>query len=247
MKKSKVSTKPKSKATTSSKGKKTANPEKDVKTRGAKSSPKSAATRKKILDASKKVFGEHPYHSASIRMIGKEAGIEHPLINYYYPSKSDLFEAVVSELEGFRLKNNIEWLKEISTMPVERSLSVYMDKFLDYHYKNPDVFRVYALNYAQPRLEEQIPASKTIQAVFERDLDAMMEYTNIPAPRHEVEMFSFNMSTLLISYLGAANSHAQRLNMDPNSIQYLNWIKETILYTFLPLLKKMFADYPKKT
>ena len=46
--------------------------------------PSKKVTRLKILKAARKVFAQRAYHAASIRMIGKEAGIDHPLISYYY-------------------------------------------------------------------------------------------------------------------------------------------------------------------
>ncbi len=89
-------------------------PKVSKKSKSLEEKKRESATRKKILDASKKVFGENPYHSASIRNIGKEAGIEHPLINYYFPAKADLFEAVICELEEHRLKYQTHWLKDVT-------------------------------------------------------------------------------------------------------------------------------------
>ncbi len=57
----------------------------------AKSKGKKKETRDKILNAASQIFASYPYHTASIRMIGKQAEIEHPLISYYFASKADLF------------------------------------------------------------------------------------------------------------------------------------------------------------
>ncbi|MBU3916158.1 TetR/AcrR family transcriptional regulator [bacterium] len=199
-----------------------------------------SATRKKILTAAKKVFGENPYHSASIRAIGKEAGIEHPLINYYFPAKSDLFSAVISELEEHRLKHQTKWLKEAREMDPHRGFSTFLDKVLDYYNKYPQIFRTIALNLVQTNLIEQIPAYDIIQASFKRDIEVLRKQLKMTAPQHEIEMFSHSVSTLMISYLGAANCYATLLNMDPDSFQYLNWVKETVVFALLPRLKKMF-------
>ena len=54
------------------------------------------ATREKILAAAKKVFAQHPYSTASIRMVGKTAEIDHPLISYYFPTKAELYEGALA-------------------------------------------------------------------------------------------------------------------------------------------------------
>ena len=48
-----------------------------------KNKGKEKATRTLILNAAIRVFSRHAYRAASIRMIGKEAEIDHPLISYY--------------------------------------------------------------------------------------------------------------------------------------------------------------------
>ena len=57
--------------------------------------PAKKVTRLKLLKAARKIFAQYAYHVASIRMIGKEAKIDYPLISYYFPSKAVLFEAVL--------------------------------------------------------------------------------------------------------------------------------------------------------
>ncbi len=206
-----------------------------------------SATRKKILAAAKKIFGENPYHSASIRSIGKEAGIEHPLINYYFSAKSDLFSAVISELEEHRLKHQTKWLQDAREMDPYRGFSLFLDKVLDYYNKHPQIYRTIALNLVQTNLIEQIPAYDIIQAGIKRDCDVMQEQLKMTAPQHEIEMFSRSVSTLMISYLGAANCYATLMDMEPDSFQYLNWVKETVIFALLPRLKKMFSKEKPKT
>jgi AcrR family transcriptional regulator len=48
-------------------------------------------TVERILRSARKIFSEHPYHTASIRMIGNDAGLNYPLIAYYFSTKAALF------------------------------------------------------------------------------------------------------------------------------------------------------------
>ena len=74
--------------------------------------PAQKATRLKILKAARKVFAQYAYHAASIRMIGKEAGIDHPLISYYFPSKANSYYAGILGIPANSRPYN-QWVKEM--------------------------------------------------------------------------------------------------------------------------------------
>ncbi len=60
-----------------------------------------AERREQILDAALNVFARHGFHKATIKQIAREAGLKSPaLIYWYFPSKADLFHAVVQRLAG---------------------------------------------------------------------------------------------------------------------------------------------------
>jgi len=207
---------------------------------GLKKRKKSSITREKILAAAEKVFGTYPYHQASYRMIGMEAGIEHPLINYYFPSKSELFRAVIIDIQSQRTVLQDQWFSEIKRMDPARGLSVHLDNVLDHYHKHPDGYRIIALNMIQTTAIEQVPAFEILQLCLAEDMLHFAERLKPPVPPHEIEMFTRSFSTLLINYLGLASCYAAMLNLDPDSIQYLNWVKDTITYALLPRLEKMF-------
>lgn len=60
--------------------------------------PKAVPTQDKILLAATKVFAEHGFKDATIRMICKEAGVNVALVNYYFRSKAELYKAVIAFL-----------------------------------------------------------------------------------------------------------------------------------------------------
>ena len=89
------------------------------------------STREKILEAATQVFADYPYYTASIRMIGKAAEIDHPLINYYFPTKAALFEEVLKiSTEKYYLAN-ISWFDGLAKLGPEKGLSLYIDRFFD--------------------------------------------------------------------------------------------------------------------
>jgi TetR/AcrR family transcriptional regulator len=58
--------------------------------------------RQRILEAAVRVFGNNGYGSATIRDIGKEAGVNSALLYYYFEDKKALYlEAILMVLGGF--------------------------------------------------------------------------------------------------------------------------------------------------
>jgi AcrR family transcriptional regulator len=47
-----------------------------------------------ILDAAEALFGVHGFHGVTVREVGKEAGVDPALLNYYFGSKRGLFDEV---------------------------------------------------------------------------------------------------------------------------------------------------------
>lgn len=202
---------------------------------------KSDITREKILNAALTVFGSYPYHRASFRMIGTEAGVEHPLINYYFPSKSELFRTLVTRIQARRETSLRQWFTDIRRMDPARGLSVFLDKVLDDYHQYPDGYHVVALNIAQARDAGQIPAIDMINSFLEAEARIFAEIINPPVPPFEVEMFIRSFSTLIISFLGASPAYAAMQRLNPDGIQYLNWVKDAITYALLPRLETMLA------
>ena len=210
-----------------------------AKTKNPRNKAKGKETRAKILEAARHIFSNYAYRSATIRMIGKLAEIEHPLISYYFPNKADLFITVLKETIERQHKVESEWLDEVKAMTTERGLSVFIDHQLDFFRQHPEVFCIIALNKVQFEDGEQIPGYRLFQESIESTVKTFMEKVPMIAPEFEVEMYCRTLLNHLTNFLGASKFHASIMNMDPTSIQYLNWVKDATLYVFLPRLKMM--------
>ncbi len=53
--------------------------------------------RAQILEAANRLFAEHAFEELSMRELAEAAGISKPLLYHYFPSKTELFKAAVSE------------------------------------------------------------------------------------------------------------------------------------------------------
>ncbi len=203
---------------------------------------KKKETRDKILKAALQVFSRHPYQSSSIRMISKLGEIDHALISYHFGSKAELFKAVLSRKMEERLELQKGWFAAVKPMGAARGFSLFLDFILDDYRKRPGLFHIVSLNFQQADLENPIPGYDLVEAFIKTDVGRMKESLDLDVPDHEAEMFIRAMSTLLIGFLGSAGSYAKMMDMDPDSIIYFNWVKETVLFTLLPRFKQMVQN-----
>jgi len=207
-------------------------------------SAKKKATRLKILKAARKVFAQYAYHAASIRMIGKEAGIDHPLISYYFPSKAELFEAVLADiLEEWHTAHQT-WSEGLDQMLPEKSLSLYIDRILDFSRKRPYAAQVFLLNMVQAQDADTIPGYHAIQTFFDQSRQMLKSLVPMQVTDSDIEKFRQNFYTLAMSYVGAKSYYAAILGMPPNSREYKEWVKGALIWLFLPRLKQLMHGEP---
>jgi AcrR family transcriptional regulator len=201
--------------------------------------PAKKATRLKILKAARKVFAQYAYHAASIRMIGKEAKIDHPLISYYFPSKAVLFEAVLEDIVQEWHKANQTWFEGLDKMGPEAGLSLYIDRMLGYMRKHPYAAQVFLLNMVQAQNTDTIPGYQAIQTYFDQTAQLLKSLVPMQAADSDIEKFRQSFNTLVMSYAGAKSYYAGILGIPANSGQYKQWVKEMLMDLFLPRLKQL--------
>lgn len=201
-----------------------------------------SSTRDKILKAARKVFAEHPYNAASIRMIGKTAEIEHPLVNYYFPTKSNLFQMVLEDIAEENYQATQDFLKDMDKMKPYDGFNLYLDRLMAYNRKQPHAFRVLLLNMVQAEHAATIPGFKIIQDISRRTAQAFKNKVPLKASEEKIERFTTSFNSMVINYLGAQQYYAEILGMPPGSDSYAAWVKETLVYLFLPHLRNLIRD-----
>ena len=204
------------------------------------------ATRLKILKAARRVFAQYAYHAASIRMIGKEAGIDHPLISYYFPSKATLFEAVLADIVEEWHRANSSWMEGLNKMSPETGLALYIDRLISYSRNHPYAARVYLLNMVQAQDVETIPGYQAIQEFFDRTTRLLKSLVPMQASDSDIEKFRQSFNTLAMNYLGAKSYYAGILEIPANSQRYEIWVKEMLMDLFLPRLIQLIHGETNK-
>jgi AcrR family transcriptional regulator len=193
--------------------------------------------RTKILKAAQKVFSEHPYHTASMRMIAKEAGIDHPLIIYYFPSKGALFEAILVGLNQELSQELPKWFKGIGNMSLSKGVSTYLDRAIGFYRVNPGIMRIILLNMTQSiRKSGAIPGYQHIQKAFEMGAKVFKQSSRFKIKTRQMSFFTKGVNMMMTNLMGAREYHAEIQGLDPKSDAFFKWAKDVIMFMILPVL-----------
>jgi AcrR family transcriptional regulator len=202
-----------------------------------KKSPYGAATRERILAAACAVFSRFPYEAASIRMIAAEGGFYHSLIRHHYPSKASIFEALSKEGSEELREANKSWLKELEGLGPRAALSLYLDRFIAYYQSHPEIFRLVAQN--TPRENAQsIPGYDDLANLLAGIREDVEKANILLFDSQTLVRYLESLYGLFNYYLGSGIAVARHLGFEPDSQEYLKWVKETMMFVFLSILKQ---------
>jgi AcrR family transcriptional regulator len=211
---------------------KSANKKRPSKSKAAKEHKK-----EKILKAAKKVFSIHPYASASMRMIAREAQIDHPLIIYYFSTKAVLFETVLKHLIEQYKQAMPGWFLGIREMGLIDGVSKYLDRALGFHFEHPEIFRIILLNMTQSvKKGGMVPGYQAIQDIFNMWANGFSRRTRFNIKPKQTLSFLRCISLVMLNLIGAREYHAEIQGMNPKSDEYLRWVKKQIMFIVVPVL-----------
>jgi len=203
---------------------------------------KGAKTRQRILDAARHVFARHPYHSASIRMIASEAGMEHGTIRYHFAHKSTIFEEIVqAECEEI-YQNNRKWAKEIIGRGPEEGVSLYLDRILECYFNDPEPLYMINQNSSQVDTLETIPGYHHLINMLIRTREYSRKVFPVKVDSRDFDRYNDTFNALLINYVGASSLQAGSLGIEPDSSEYRAWVKDTMMFIMVPVMEKMIQN-----
>ncbi len=89
-----------------------------------------------ILDSAEALFSQHGFHGVTVREVGREAGVDPALLNYYFDSKRGLFEAVLLRraeiVNANRLLSMARYEAETNVLTVEGCLQAFFEPVLQW-------------------------------------------------------------------------------------------------------------------
>ncbi len=96
------------------------------------------STEEKIKEAARKVFSQKGYAATRTRDIAEEAQINLALVNYYFRSKEQLFQEVMSE-KVYQLFGTIVPILVNPGLSLETKIEILADSYIDMLLENPDL------------------------------------------------------------------------------------------------------------
>jgi AcrR family transcriptional regulator len=196
-------------------------------------------TRERIITAAREVFSEYSYHAATLRMIGKKGGFDHPLISYYFPAKAALFESVIGGICEELLRANRNWYAAVRDLSVKDALDRYFDFLIDFNRNNPRHFRILALNLAQALSFSDIPGYLTIKDFLNRHNSNFIEQMGLGDDLVETVMFTSAINVMVINYLGSSGVYSGMISSPDRGDEYFSWVKKSLLLLFEPWLRSL--------
>ena len=201
--------------------------------------PKSEVTKKMILEAARRVFEKQPYQSATLRMIGKEGGFHFTLINHYF-SKAQLFEAVAAQSLQELFDAFTGWINGLENLTPGKGLSLFLDRALHYLFQQPGAMLLLIHNISMEGGRVSIPGFDVFTSYVANTGNKMIQDFPLAAGKEQVVMWVHSLINMLISLVGFSSYHGKVLDMDPSQEAYRKWVKDCLMYCFLPPLRSMF-------
>ncbi len=198
------------------------------------------ATKQRVITAARKVFASYPYDAASIRMIGHEGGFNHSFIRYHFHTKARLFEAVSQTMIQEYIQASARMIEGAETGSLRENFDLVLKRFLDFGFNNPEALDILILNIGA--FDEAMDAFPGIRHMRQFQKDALGLFTSntyFSAPDHEIGMVFFLASIMIANCIGASWFYGKLLDLDPDSDQYREWVREMFTFLFYPAFKKL--------
>lgn len=196
-------------------------------------------TKRKILDAAKKVFSSHSYNAASIRRIGKELGLSHPLINYYYPSKAELFIEMMKEICDEFYHANSSWFEGREGKSLEEGFKLFIKQMVDYNFNHPELLRIISLNLSLAGKFDEIPGYGLLTDILLRTRKKFEKSTPMKASAREIGIFINSFNAMMLAFIGSSYGQAKIIGMDHESPEYRKWVIDAFYNIFIHRLKEL--------
>lgn len=196
--------------------------------------------RDQILQAATDVFSKYSYHKASLRMIAKQAGVDHPHLFYYFSNKADLFETVLKEQTDQYTQTMPSWFEGIKELNMIDALSTYFDRAIYFHLNQSQLLRITFLNMAQSvRKIYSLPGFEYMKKVNSFGFMMLQSSSRVNIPDDKKSIITTGFGQILTSLIGAREFHAEVQGLDPNKEEYSKWVKKVMISMMLPFLMSL--------
>lgn len=192
-------------------------------------------TEEKIIASAEKLFYQKGKSGTSMQDIADDAGINRTLLNYYYRSKDQLFEAVFRKAMGTFVPNLAAMLQ--SDMPFQDYVPVLVETVIDAMISNPQI-PIFVLQELSSN-PERMP-----QIIKEMGIDPSLAIKKMEKDGHVPEVYGMEPRQVILNILSlcifpfAARSVVTEILFNADNEAYLDAMKER--KKILPGMVKQF-------
>lgn len=102
--------------------------------------PRGEATRRKLLEAAEREFGEKGYHAASVSSITTRADVGQGTFYLYFRSKEEVFTTLVREIGHALRRHTAQAMNKVS--PRLKAERVGLQAFFEFAQQHPGLYRI---------------------------------------------------------------------------------------------------------
>jgi AcrR family transcriptional regulator len=152
--------------------------------------------RRQLLKVGAELFARHPYEELSMRKIARAAGISHPLLYRYFPSKQSFFRTALEEAAAELYARTVP----DSTLPPWEQLTTGLEAFLELIDENALAYRQLMRSAASaPEVREMVDDVR--ETTSQRILAGLFGAGAPPKARAAVKGWLWYMDGVLLDWI----------------------------------------------
>jgi TetR/AcrR family transcriptional regulator, regulator of cefoperazone and chloramphenicol sensitivity len=185
----------------------------------------------RILNKARLIFGQYGFHGATTRMIAEEVGIDISTLYYHWGEKSDLYEAVILDINEDLKTKLLEVENVIHGLPLEKRLAISLDLMTEYLFDHAEVSNLILLRYFAKTRDESALDFHVPEVITDiaRSMGLAKDRKSID---NAVKMQVLALMNAIHNFVSGENFFRSMLKIPRD--EYIALAKETIKFVLLP-------------
>ena len=185
----------------------------------------------RILKSARTLFGEYGFHGATTRMIAEEVGIDISTLYYHWGEKSDLYEAVVLDINEDLHQKLVEVESIVHGLPLSRRMEIALDAMTEYLFEHPEISNLVLFRYFAKTRDEAIQDFRVPELISDiaRSMGLCEDKRRVPTT---VKMHVLAMMNAIHNFVSGEDFFRSMLKMGKR--EYVAMTQETLKFILMP-------------
>jgi TetR/AcrR family transcriptional regulator, regulator of cefoperazone and chloramphenicol sensitivity len=185
----------------------------------------------RILKKARCVFGEYGFHGATTRMIAEEVGVDISTLYYHWGEKSDLYQAVITDINDDLRAKLVEVEHRVRGLPLDQRMRIAIDMTTDYLFQYPETSNLVLFRYFAKTRDESIVDLRVPEFVSDiaRSMGLCAAKHDVPTP---VRMRVLAMMNAIHNFVSGQSFFRGMLEVERE--EYITLAKETLKFILVP-------------